>query len=330
MQQVTGKRLQVGISRNDRMLPLFNGEMSIDGYDLEFVQAEPNEIFGRALRNGEFDVTEMSLAAHAILTSRGESQFVGLPVFTSRMFRHGAIFVSRESGITTPEQLEGRRIGVPEYQMTAAVWLRGILHDDYGVPPHSVQWLTGGVNKSGRIERLELRTPSQYKIESIGPDRTLDAMLRAGEIDAIMAPQIPNSFKEDGQRVQRLFVDYRAAEVAYFGRTGIFPIMHLLVIRRESYERDPELALKLFNAFECAKSTTFERLYDADALYVMLPWLINEIEATVKVLGPDFWPYGVEKNRHVLDAFTRQLRGQGLIEGKLDIENLFAREVLAT
>ena len=328
MQQNAENFLQVGISRNDRMLPLFNGEVSVHGYDLEFVQAEPSEIFWRALQDGEFDVTEMSLAAHAILTSRGESQFVGLPVFTSRMFRHGAMFVSRDSGITTPEQLKGRRVGVPEYQMTAAVWMRGILHDDYGVSSHSVHWLTGGVNKPGRLERLELRTPPQYKIENIGPHRTLDAMLCAGEIDALMSPQIPDSFKRDDQRVRRLFVEYRAEEAAYFGRTGTFPIMHLLAIRRDRYEKNPVLALKLLNAFEHAKSQSFAQLYDGDALYVMLPWLINEIEATMKIMGSDFWPYGIEKNRHVLNAFTQHLQDQGLIECQLDIEHLFAREVL--
>ena len=311
------------------MLALFHGDVSVPGYDLEFVQAEPSEIFWRALQEGEFDVTEMSLAAHAILTSRGESQFVGLPVFTSRMFRHGAIFVPRDSGITTPQQLEGCRVGVPEYQMTAAVWMRGILHNDYGVPSQSVHWLTGGVNKPGRLERLDMRTPPQYKIENIGPNRTLDAMLCAGEIDAIMSPQIPDSFKSSDQHVRRLFSDYRAEEAAYFARTGIFPIMHLLVIRKERYAKDPALAVKLFDAFEHAKSQSFARLYDGDALYVMLPWLINEIEATMKTMGSNFWPYGIERNRRVLEAFTQHLRDQGLIEGKLDIEHLFAQEVLA-
>ena len=318
--------LQLGIARNDRMLPLFNGDVSIDGYHLDFVEAEPSEIFWRALQEGEFDVTEMSLAAHAILTSRGENPFVGLPVFTSRMFRHGAIFVSRDSDIFSPRQLAGRRIGVPEYQMTAAVWMRGLLADDFGVSSNSVRWLTGGVNKPGRLERLELRTPPEYQIENIGPNRTLDAMLRSGEIDAIMSPQIPDGFKSKVFR--RLFEDPCTEEKAYFASTQIFPIMHLLVIRRECYERETGLALKLVEAFEQAKKQSFARLYDGDALYIMLPWLISEIEATQRTMGSNFWPYGLEKNRHVFDAFVRHLKNQGLIDDHLDVEQLFAPDVL--
>ncbi|MGI9408661.1 MAG: ABC transporter substrate-binding protein [Hyphomicrobiaceae bacterium] len=330
MQSSPRKPLQIGIARNDRMLPLLNHDVSIDGYNLEFVQAEPSEIFWRALKDGEFDVSEMSLAAHAILTSRGENPFVGLPVFTSRMFRHGAVFVSRNSGISSPNQLAGRRIGVPEYQMTAAVWMRGILQDDYGVASASVEWLTGGVNMPGRLERLELRTPPEYRIENIGSQKTLDAMLRSGEIDALISPQIPDSFKSDDGCVRRLFENPRAEETAYYDKTRIFPIMHLLVIRRERHEREPDLAQKLLEAFEQAKKHSFDRLYDGDALHVMLPWLISEIEATMKIMGANYWPYGINENRYVLETFVRHLRNQGLINGDLDIEALFARDVLAS
>jgi 4,5-dihydroxyphthalate decarboxylase len=203
------------------------------------------------------------------------------------------------------------------------------LHQDYGVAPDSVQWLTGGVNNPGRLERLELRTPPQYSIENIGPQRTLDEMLRAGEIDAIMSPEIPASFTSGDQGVERLFTDYRAEETAYFARTGIFPIMHLLVIRKTSHAREPGLARKLLDAFAAAKAQSFARLYDGDALFVMLPWLISEIEATMRTMGSDFWPYGVAKNRHVLAAFIQHLRDQGLINAPLDVGDLFAAEVLA-
>ncbi len=327
MQTDVGTVLQVGIARNDRMLPIFNGDVSVEGYGLEFAEAEPNEIFWRALKLGEFDITEMSLAAHAILTSRGESSFVGVPIFTSRMFRHGSIFVSRDSGILSPQELAGRRIGVPEYQMTAAVWMRGILQDDYGVMPASVRWFTGGVNKPGRLERLALRTPPDYSIENIGRQRTLDAMLCAGEIDAIISPQIPDSFIHGDGGTRRLFVDPRAEEVRYFERTQIFPIMHMLAIRKERYERDPSLATKLFDAFQLAKQLSFKRLYDGDALYIMLPWLVSEIEATLAAMGSDFWPYGIEPNRLVLEAFVRHLQNQGLVDGALAIEDLFAPNV---
>ena len=320
--------LQVGLARNDRMLPLLNGDVSLEGYILDFAQAEPNEIFWRALKEGDFDIAEMSLAAHAILTSRGESPFVGVPVFTSRMFRHGSIFVSRDSGILSPQQLTGRRIGVPEYQMTAAVWMRGILQDDYGVKPASVTWLTGGVNKPGRQERLELRTPPEYQIENIGAQRTLDSMLCTGEIDAIVSPQIPESFIRSDGGTKRLFPDPRREETEYFERTRIFPIMHMLTIRRERYEQDPSLAVKLFDAFQLAKQHSFNCLYNGDALHVMLPWLVSEIETTIEIMGANFWHYGIEPNRHVLEAFVRHLDNQGLIDGSLSIEALFAPDCL--
>ncbi len=322
--------LQIGIARNDRMLPLLLGDVTVDGYRLAFSQAQPSEIFWRALQEGAFDVTEMSLAAHCILMSRGENPFVGIPVFTSRMFRHGSVFISDRSGISSPAELAGRRIGVPEYQMTAAVWMRGILQDDYGVTADSVDWLTGGVNRPGRLERLELRTPPQYRIENIGPERTLDAVLRSGEIDAIMSPEIPDGFKCKEAGVRRLFVDPRAAEMDYYARTGIFPIMHLLVVRRDCYERHPDIAQKLLAAFREAQAQSIDRLYDGDALYVILPWLIAEIEATRALMGAEFWPYGVAENRHVLEAFLRHLQDQGLIDRPLDIASLFAPDLASS
>jgi 4,5-dihydroxyphthalate decarboxylase len=324
MQSAKSQTLKFGISRNDRMLPLLLGDVTVDGYDLEFIEDAPTGIFWSALYEGKFDVTEMSLAAHCILSSRRQTPFVGIPVFTSRMFRHGSIFVSERSGITTPQQLAGRRIGVPEYQMTAAVWMRGILQDDFGVMPQTVRWVTGGVNRPGRRERLELRLPPGNSVHAIEPDTTLDAMLRAGEIDAIMAPQIPESFKSGDGQVRRLFEDPRVAEQDYFARTGIFPPMHILALRRSVYENDPTLAVKLQEAFAQAKVRSFDRLYDGDAVYVMLPWLIREIEETVKFLGPDYWPYGIEANRQALDTFIGHLTDQHLLAAPISIEDIFA------
>ena len=318
--------LHIGIAANDRMHAIANGNVQVPGYELRFDQDVPSGIFWRALKGGEFDVTEMSLAAHSILTARGENPFVGVPVFTSRMFRHASLFVSDASGIRTPDQLAGRRVGAPEYQMTAGVWMRGILHDHYGVPANRVHWLTGGVNRPGREERIEMRLPPGYQVEPIGPERTLDAMLAAGAIDAIMSPEIPAGFRRGDGTVRRLFEDSRAEERAYFEKTGIFPIMHLLVVRREVYERDPGLAVALFEAFQKAKAQAFEHLYDGDALYVMLPWLVDEIERTMALMGEDFWPYGIEPNRDVLETFVRHLLDQGMIDRQIDIAELFAGE----
>lgn len=325
--EIAAQSLKVGIATNDRMLRLLLRDARAAGLALSFERAEPSQIFWRALKLGEFDITEMSLAAHAILTSRGENPFIGLPVFTSRMFRHGSLFVSEASGITSPVQLQDRRVGVPEYQMTAAVWMRGILHDQYGVAPDSISWLTGGVNKPGREERIELRVPPQYQIENIGPEDTLDALLLDGAIDAIMSPEIPNGFKRTNGRVRRLFADTRATEEAYFRATSIFPIMHLLVLRREIYEANPQTIVSLYQAFQDAKEHALDQLYNGDALYVMLPWLVDEMERTFELMGRDFWPYGVSRNDRVLRTFIGYLHRQGMLEQPVEVAELFASKL---
>jgi 4,5-dihydroxyphthalate decarboxylase len=321
---MTARRLHTGISVNDRMLPLLTGAVTSPDLVLDFERATPIEIFQRAIQAGAFDVTEMSLAAHAIMTSRGDNPFVGLPVFTSRMFRHGSIFVSARSGISTPEQLAGRRIGIPEYQMTAAVWVRGLLHDQYGVDLASIDWHTGGVNQVGRGERIPLRLPPSYRVTPVAPSQTLNQMLLDGDIDAIIAPQIPAAFRSGDPRIRRLFSDFRRAEEAYFDATGLFPIMHLVVMRKELAAAEPELLPTLYDLFERAKAHSRAALADGDALFVMLPTLISEIEATTRRMGEDFWAYGIGANRRVLDAFIGHLTRQHLLAKSLSPEDLFA------
>jgi 4,5-dihydroxyphthalate decarboxylase len=318
------RRLKVGMSINDRMLPILTGQVTAPSIELQFESATPSALFWRALHEGAFDVTEMSLAAHAILKSRGENPFVGLPVFTSRMFRHGSIFVSSTSGIMTPQDLAGRRVGIPEYQMTAAVWLRGILQEFYGVKPAQISWVTGGVNKTGRKERIKLDLPSDVRVEAIDDTATLSDMLLANKIDAIMAPQVPDAFRHGDDRVRRLFSDSRQVEEAYFAETGIFPIMHLAVVRRELLAAEPELLAPLFHLFDDARRMALSTLTDADAPYVMLPWQVAAAEQTRTLMGDDYWPYGIEPNRQVLATFIRYLDEQGLLAKPIDVEDLFA------
>ena len=325
-----GRCVSIGVSLNDRVLPLVTGEVAVDGYELSFQHDTPSRLFWRAINEGAFDVAEMSLAAHCILTARGETPFVGLPVFTSRMFRHGSIFVSDSSKITKPEQLAGKRIGIPEYQMTAAVWMRSILSSQYGVTPHSVHWYTGGVNQPGRAERLELPDLPGVRVTAIGQQATLDGMLIDGEIDAIIAPQIPDSFTAGCNGIRRLFRHPRVVEEAYFKATGIFPIMHLMVVRRSTGEADPDLPLAVYDAFCRAKVCTLSRLADADAASVMLPWVVDEVEAARQLMGADYWPYGVSANRLVLDAFVTELRWQSLIDAPLSLADLFDGRLLDT
>lgn len=316
--------LSVGISTNDRMLPLLLGDVPTPGLDLEFDRASPIGIFRRALDEGAFDVTEMSFAAYCILLSRGDRPFVGLPVFVSRMFRHGCVFVRDGGAIEKPEDLRGARIGIPEYQMTAVVWMRGILDEFHGVDPKTVEWVRGGVNApGGRGEKMPLRLPSAYRVSDIEESSLNDALI-AGQIDALITTRLP---AELGEGVSPLFPDVKATERAYYEASGIFPIMHVLVLRREVYERDPSLARALYDAFSAAKRHSLDRLYDIDALAVMVPWLVPEMAQSFAVLGRDPWPYGCAANRRDFDVFLRYLAHQDLLDAPLSWEALFAPEL---
>jgi 4,5-dihydroxyphthalate decarboxylase len=321
--------LTIGISTNDRMLPLMLGDVPTPGLNLTFDRSSPIGIFRRALQEGAFDVTEMSFAAYCILMSRGDRPFVGIPVFVSRMFRHGCVFVREGSGIEIPEQLAGSRIGIPEYQMTAVIWMRGILDEYHGVDPRAVQWVRGGVNQPGaRGEKMPLLLPDGYSITDLPEDRSLNEALLDGDIDALITTRMPEGMKSGGMRY--LFPDVKAAERNYYKTSGIFPIMHLLVLRREIFDRDPSLAQALYDAFLAAKETSLARLYDIDALSVMVPWLVPEMEASFAALGRDPWPYGYRANRKDFNVFLRYLEKQELLAGPLSPEELFAPELLNT
>ena len=324
------QRLSVGIGHSDRMQPLLERQVVSEQVELDFDLSAVDNIFWRALHSSDFDITEMSLAAYGILLSRGQRPFVGIPVFTSRMFRHNSVYVSAAADIATPAQLAGRRIGVPEYQMTAAVWMRGILQEYYGVKVKDVSWVKGGVNTPGRKERIALELPSHYNVTEIPADHTLDSYLREGRIDALITAKMPHSFQKKDPAVRRLFPDTRAAEEEYFRRSSIFPIMHVLVMRRHVYERDPELVRAVYDVFAKAKSYSEQRLYDPDALSCMVPWLIPEMERTYEILGQDYWPYGLRKNRKGLSVFLGYLSDQELLRSPLGVEDLFAEELLDT
>jgi 4,5-dihydroxyphthalate decarboxylase len=319
--------LTVGISTNDRMLPLLLGDVPTPGLTLSFDRSTPIGIFQRALQEGAFDVTEMSFAAYCILMSRGERPFVGLPVFVSRMFRHGCIFVRGDSAIERPEHLAGARIGIPEYQMTAVVWMRGILDEYHGVDPKGVDWVRGGINRpGGRGEKMPLRLPDTYRVSDLSGDQSLNSALLAGTLDAVITTRMLDG-QADGS-VKCLFPDVKTAERAYYAHSGIFPIMHLLVLRREIYERDPSLARALYDAFSAAKAHSLERLYDIDALSVMVPWLVPEMAESFATLGRDPWPYGFAASRKDFEVFLAYLAKQDLLATALAPEELIAPELL--
>lgn len=312
----------------DRTRALADGRVVPDGIALNYVPLPVEETFFRMLRFKEFDAAELSLSSYTVSLLREDPAFIAIPVFPSRFFRHSCIFVSAKSGITTPAQLAGRRVGVPEYQMTAPVWIRGILRDDYGLEPESVIHCTGGEEEPGRDEKLKLNLPEKIRIEPIGPQDTLSAMLAEGRIDALFTARAPSTFYTEPEHVRRLFPDYALLEQDYFSRTGIFPIMHVIVLRRDVYARHPWVAQSLYKAFEAAKRITFEDLRITAALKTSLPWQTRAVEETVRLMGEDWWPYGFARNRHVLEVFLRYHHEQGLSARRLAAEELFAPETL--
>lgn len=321
-------RLTLSCWGYDRMRALADGRVRPEGIDLNFLDLPVEETFFRMLRNREFDVAELSLSSYTVSLFRDPKPFVAIPVFPSRMFRHSCIFVSTKSGIRDPKDLAGKRIGTVEYQMTAPVWIRGILQDEYGVKVESCEYYTGGMEEPGREEKLKLDLPAQIKIRPIGPGKTLSQMLAAGEIDALESPRMPSTLHSQPDKVKRLFENYVEVERAYYRKTRIFPIMHTIAIRREVYERNPWIAMSLYKAFAQSQRIAYEELYETAALRTMLPWMIAEIEDVRRDMGHDWWPYGYEVNRAGLDTFLRYHHEQGLSKRRVEPQDLFAPESL--
>ncbi len=319
-------RLSLGCWNYDRTRRLLEGRVQPDGIDLNYLNMPVEETFFRMLRNREFDVAEMSLSSDTVSLFK-DSPFIAIPVFPSRFFRHSCIYVNKNSGIREPKDLIGKRVGNPEYQMTAPVWIRGVLQDEYGVPVDSVTYFTGGEEEPNRSEKLKLDLPSNIKVERIGPTQTLAAMLASGEIDALYTARMPSSF-HGSTTVKRLFEDFVPVEQDYFRRTGIFPIMHTVVIRREVYEKNRWVAQSLYKAFCEAQQETYQDLYETAALKAMLPWLTAHVEEARREMGDDFWPYGFEKNEATLSTFLRYSYEQGLSKHLLTPSQLFAPETL--
>ena len=321
-------RLTLACWNYDRTRALADARVRPDGIDLHYLTLPVEETFFRMLRHREFDVAEMSLSSYVLSLFQLERPFVAIPVFTSRAFRHASIYVNAASGIREPKDLIGKRVGTPEYQMTAAVWIRGILADDYGVPVTAPVYVTGGQEEPGRPEKLAIDLPAAIRIERIGPDQTLSSMLASGAIDALYTARMPSTFRAGTGTVKRLFADFSAVERDYFRRTGIFPIMHTVVIRRDVYARDPWIAQSLVKAFSAAQRDAYADLAETAALKTMLPWLTAHLEDTRREMGEDFWPYGIDRNRAALETFLRYSHEQGLSKRRVTPDELFAPETL--
>jgi 4,5-dihydroxyphthalate decarboxylase len=318
-------RLTLACGNYDRTLALKTGAVRPDGVELAIENLAPEEMFYRMGRFREFDVSEFSLSTYTVLRGRGEP-LIAIPVFPSFMFRHGAIFVRDDAGIREPGDLRGKRVGVPKYHMTAAVWVRGILEDEYGVAPKDCRWFEGG--EGTKVKEVDVTLPPEVRRESVPGDRNLGDMVAAGELDAFIGARRPAAFGTG--RVRRLFPDFRRTERAYYDKTGIFPIMHTVVLREELAREHPWLPTSLYRAFTEAKLHAYRRLTESAALPYALPWLMAEVEETWALMGDDPFPYGIQRNRRTLETLAGYTFRQGLAPRRLTVEEMFAESTLGT
>ena len=313
----------VACEHYDRVQPIRDGHVEIVGCEVNFLELPPEELFFRAYRHREFDISEISMSSYLLGLSRGETPYFAIPVFLSRLFRHSAIYIRTDRGIKRPEDLKGRKVGVPEYQVTAALWARALLESEYGVTPADLKWMRGGLHEPGRVEKIALNLPPSIEIAAIPETDTLDRMFAAGDLDAMISPRPPRCFLEHDPNIALLFPDYRRAEEAYYAKTKIFPIMHVLGIRRDLVEKHPWLANSVYEAFVRSKARALELLDDVAALKVTLPWLPAYLEETKAAMGADYWPYGVKENLPTLNAMVDFAFRHGTTTRLLNVDELF-------
>lgn len=316
-------KLSFAIGDYDRNRAIIDGRALVDGVDPVIMTLSPEEIFFRAMRHESFDVCELSLSSFTLRVARGDSPYIGIPVFLSRAFRHASIIVRKDSGIQAPADLSGKRVGTPEWQLTANVWTRAFLQDDFNVQPQDIHWLRGGLEEPGRVEKLKTHLPVGVAMEDIPSDKTLDQMLNSGEIDAYIGPRAPRCFTTDNPRLRWLFEDPTQAALDYYRRTKIFPIMHLLGVRRTLAEAHPWLPVALQKAFNQSKALALEALADTSATKVTLPFVEEQLRLAQTRMGTDFWTYGARENQHVLDYFLRHHHAQCISDRLVDAEELF-------
>ena len=308
----------------DRTRPLMDGRVRPEGIDLDIEILRPRQAFQRMLDKREFQVSELSLASYAALKGRGNCPFVALPVALSKIFRHSCIYVRTDAGITTPQDLKGKRVGTSQWSSTGLVFMRGMLQHDYGVKAQDMHWFMGGLNSFVEPPLIPLDLPKDIRLDFLSGAQTLERMFAAGELDALLSLYIPKLFLERRPNIARLFPNYKEAEQDYYRRTGIFPIMHTVVLREDVYRDHPWAARSLYKAFVQARDVAVDGLYDTDALRVALPWLIDHVEETWRVFGHDFWAYGLEPNRPTFAAVGRYVHEQGLCPRVVSADELFA------
>lgn len=317
-------QLTIGVGNYDRTAPLLDGRIGVAGAQIA-VQSPPlEELFVRAFDKGEFDVAELSFSNYVYLTSESSCQYVALPIFPSRTFRHSAIYVRSDANIRSPRDLIGRLVGVREYSMTAALMARGVLEDDYGVAAAAIRWRYGRAEADEAPPVVRMK-PRGVEVEPIAGHDNLSDLLEAGKIDALVAYKPPSCFVRGAPQVRRLFPDHVAAERDYYARTGIFPIMHLMAVKRELTDRHADICIAVCNAFEQARCLAFGALESYSSLAVALPWARDNLAEARALMGHDYWPYGIERNRAAIEAVARYSAAQGLAKRVLGVDELFAR-----
>jgi 4,5-dihydroxyphthalate decarboxylase len=315
-------RLTFACGPYDRTQALRDGTIRPEGIDVNYITLQPAEIFWRMLQYKEFDASEMSLSNYTSLVSAGNAPFIAIPVFPSRVFRHGYFFINTTKGIKSGADLKGKRGGVPEYSMTAAVYMRGLMQHEFGVKPSDVEWV------QGRADRLGRKLPSDIKLTQAPAGTELGDLLERGEIDFMMTANNPLSFRRGAKTVARLFPNYAELEKDYYTRTKIYPIMHTVVIRRDVYDRDPWVALSLYKALCRAKDYCYHHLAEAGSPKASFAWLQPMIEEEQRIIGPDWYPYGIEQNRPTIEAAMQYTYEHGLTDRRITIEELFAPSTL--
>lgn len=315
-------QLSVAMGDYDRTRALLDGSVQIDGVDPVYMTLSPEEMFFRAMRSVDFDISELSFSSYLVKHSRGDCPYVAVPVFLSRAFRHTSIYV-RKDRIARPEDLKGKRVGVPEYQLTANVWARALLHDDFGVRPEDISWVRGGIDTPGRPEKIKLQLPPEVRMEDAPGGATISDLLDRGEIDGFIAPRPPGGAALSNPNVGWLFDDPTAVAKDYYRRTGVFPIMHVCAIRKELAERHPWLPAAVLKAFTQAKTAALDKLGDTSATKVTLPFVEEQLKAARETMGDDYWSYGIAANRRTLETFARHHHSQGLSQRQMSIDELF-------
>jgi 4,5-dihydroxyphthalate decarboxylase len=305
-------RLRIATDDYDRIQALKRGKVAIEGCELDYLTLEPGEIFTRLFRKHEFDISEMSFSTYMVALSQGGFPYRAIPVFLSRVFPHGSIYVRTGAGIREPRDLIGRVVGVPSYHFTRGLVVRGMLQDEYGIKPSDIRWRIGGVDRPEDFSYVAKPSPPGVEVEFVAPDRHLAGELAEGRIDAIISYRDPEILLDGNPAIARLFADFRAVEQDWYRRTRVFPAMHLVGIRASLLRQHPALAMNVCRAFEQSKAACLPRLYDLDSLKVTLPWLVAETRATVALMGTDFWPYGVPKNARMIETQARWSLEQGL------------------